>query len=103
MLRLRWRSRGLLTLSCLFVVFGLANAASVGWQLHDQTRHPPAVVVSGEHTLRLGRGEGYDPALSQPLGPGVEVRILNQRADWAEVRLADGKTGWLPLQAIVQI
>ena len=78
MLRLRWRSRALLTLSCLAIVFGLTNAASVTWQLHDQTRHPPAVVVSGEHTLRLGRGAGYDPALSQPLGPGFEVRILNR-------------------------
>jgi hypothetical protein len=103
MLRLRWRSRALLTLSCLVVFLALANAASVAWQLHDEARRPPAVVVHGEHILRLGRGEGYDPALNQPLGPGVELRILNQRAGWVEVRLPDDTTGWLPASAIEKI
>jgi tetratricopeptide (TPR) repeat protein len=102
-LRLRWRSRALLTLSCLVVLLALANAASVAWQLHDEARRPPAVVLKGEHVLRLGRGEGYDPALNQPLGPGVELRILNQRADWVEVQLPDDQTGWLPASAIKRI
>ena len=95
-LRLRWRSRPLAVLACLAIVLGLANAASVGWQLHDEARRPPAVVVGGEHVLRLGRGEGHDPALNQPLGPGVELRILSERGDWVEVQLRDDKTGWLP-------
>lgn len=103
MIRLRWRSRALLALSCLAVVLGLANGASVAWQLQDQTYRPPAVVVHGDHILRLGRGEGYDPALNQPLGPGVEFRILNQRADWVEVQLPNDKTGWLPASAIEKI
>jgi tetratricopeptide (TPR) repeat protein len=103
MLRLRWRSRALLTLSCLVVLLALANAASVVWQLHDEAHRPPAVVLQGDHILRLGRGEGYDPALNQPLGPGVELRILSQRADWVEVQLPDDKTGWLPLGAVERI
>ncbi|MFQ5804880.1 MAG: tetratricopeptide repeat protein [Phycisphaerae bacterium] len=101
--RLRWLSRPLTVVACLGIVFGLANAASVGWQLHDESRHPPAVVVDGEQILRLGRGEGYDPALTQPLGPGVELRILNQRGDWVEIRLRDDKTGWLPAGALERI
>ena len=103
MLRLRWRSRPLLTLSCLAIVVALANATSVAWQLHDEADRPPAVIVNGEHPLRLGRGEGYDPALNQPLGPGVELRILNQRADWVEVQLPNDKTGWLPASAVEKI
>jgi hypothetical protein len=102
-LRLRWRSRSLTVLACLLIAVGLANAASVGWQLHDETQRPPAVVVGGEHILRLGRGEGYDPALTQPLGPGVELRTLSQRADWVEVELRDGKSGWLPLNAVEKV
>jgi tetratricopeptide (TPR) repeat protein len=102
-LRLRWRSRPLLTLSCLAIVVALANATSVAWQLHDEADRPPAVIVNGERTLRLGRGEGYDPALNQPLGPGVELRILNQRADWVEVQLPNDKTGWLPAEAVQRI
>jgi len=102
-IRLRWRSRALTLLASLVIVLGLANAASVGWQLYDESRRPPAVVLGGEHVLRLGRGDGYDPALSQPLGPGVELRILSQRGDWVEVQLRDDKTGWLPDAALERI
>ncbi len=100
---LRRRRQALAVLSALAIVLGLANAASVGWQLRDEARRPPAVVVQGEQTLRLGRGEGYDPAMKQPLGPGVELRVLQQRGDWVEVRLADDRTGWLPAQAIERV
>lgn len=100
---LTYRSRPLLILSLLAIVFALANAGSVAWQLHEEAARPSAVIVDGRYTLRLGRGEGYDPALNQPLGPGVEVNILSERADWAEIQLADGKTGWLPSRALVRI
>ena len=100
-LRRRWQA--LAVLSALTIVLGLANAASLGWQLHDDARRPPAVVVQAEQILRLGRGEGYDPAMKQPLGPGVELRVLQQRGDWVEVRLADDRTGWLPAQAIERV
>ncbi len=102
-LRLRWRSRSLTASAGLLIAVGLANAASVGWQLHDEARRPPAVVMGGEHVLRLGRGEGYEPALNQPLGPGVELRILSQRGDWVEVELRDDKTGWLPASGVERI
>jgi hypothetical protein len=97
------RSNALALLSGLAIALALANAASAGWQLHDETHRPPAVVVEGEYVLRLGRGEGYDPAMRQPLGPGVELRVLQQRGDWVEVRLANGQTGWLPAAAIAHI
>jgi tetratricopeptide (TPR) repeat protein len=100
---LRWRSGPLLILACLGIVLGLANAGSVAWQLHDETARPPAVVVDGQHVLRLGRGEGYDPAVTQPLGPGVELRILSERGEWVEVELRDGKTGWLPSAAVERV
>lgn len=100
---LRYRSRALLVLSIIAVAFTVANAGSIAWELREEAQHPPAVIVDGRHVPRLGRGEGYDPALSQTLGPGVEVRIIAERADWAEIQLPDGKTGWLPLSALERI
>jgi tetratricopeptide (TPR) repeat protein len=100
-LRRRWQA--LAVLGVLALVLGLANAVSVAWQLHDESRHPPSVVVQGEQILRLGRGEGYDPAMKQALGPGIELRVLQQRGDWVEVRLANGQTGWLPAQAVERV
>jgi tetratricopeptide (TPR) repeat protein len=96
-LRLRWPRRWLLVAGGVAVVLGLSLAASVGWEIREDARHPRAVLVGSPTILRLGRGEAYDAALQQPLGPGVEMRVLQQRGDWAEVRLANDQTGWLPL------
>lgn len=90
------------TLGAAGAVVSMTLGISVLWQLHHDSKMPPAVVV-GKETLRLGRGEGYDPALSQPLGPGIELRVLEERADWVRVELVDGKTGWLPERAIERV
>jgi tetratricopeptide (TPR) repeat protein len=95
-LHLRWPRRGFLVVGGLAIALALSFAASVTWQVHEDTRHPRAVLVGSPTILRLGRGEAYDPALQQPLGPGVEMRIIQQRGDWAEVRLPNDQTGWLP-------
>ncbi|MGD8453056.1 MAG: tetratricopeptide repeat protein [Phycisphaerae bacterium] len=100
---LRWRMRPLAVTGAVAVGIGLICAASVAWQLHDESHTPPAVIVGTEQTLRLGRGETYEPALRQPLGAGVEVRILQQRAGWAEVRLTNDQTGWLPATSLERI
>lgn len=100
----RWRARPwLLICGVGAVLLGLANSASVAWQLHDESATPHAVLIAGDQTLRTGRGEGYEAVLKQPLGAGVEVRILNRRAEWVEVRLVNGVRGWLPESAVAEI
>ncbi|MBU0637817.1 MAG: tetratricopeptide repeat protein [Planctomycetes bacterium] len=103
LVRLRWRARAWVVLGVLLVALGLANSGAALWQLSDESRRPPAVTVAGEHTLRLGRGEGYEPALTEPLGPGVELRIVSERGEWCEVLLPNGQTGWLPTAAVERI
>lgn len=97
---LRWPRRGLWIGGATVLVLGWAAGASVLYQLHDEAVRPGAVLVGTPQVLRLGRGEGSDPALKQPLGPGVELRITQQRGDWVEVELASGQTGWLPRAAV---
>ncbi len=99
-LRLRWPRRGLLIAGGIATALGLSLAASVAWQVREDTRQPWAVLTGNPTILRLGRGEGQDAALKQPLGPGVEMRVLQQRGDWAEVRLLNNQTGWLPLAVL---
>ena len=99
----RRRSGALLALSCFAIALSLIVAGAAAWQLHDQSVRPHAVIIDGEYVLRLGRGQGYDPAIARPLGHGVELRVLSERADWAEVRLVDGQTGWLPAAALEKI
>jgi tetratricopeptide (TPR) repeat protein len=102
-LRLRWSRPLLLVFGLLFIAAGLLNAGLLGWELHDQGTRPPAIVVVGAQALRQGRGDAYEPVLKQPLGAGVEVRILHERADWAEVELSDGHTGWLPARVLERV
>jgi tetratricopeptide (TPR) repeat protein len=87
----------------LVILHGLGAATSVGWELSSQTQTPAAVIVQGHPILRLGRGEGQDAALSDPLGPGVELRILSERAGWLEVSLVDGQTGWIPAEGVERL
>lgn len=101
--RLRRPARPLLILGMTAVLLGLAAGTSVVWQANEEASHPPAVIVLDKYILRLGRGEGYDPALRQPLGPGVELRILQRRGDWIEVRLPNDQTGWLLAAAIERV
>lgn len=103
LLWLRRRGATLLVTGVVGVLLGGVAAGSVAWQIHQDAEHPAAVIVGREQTLRLGHGEGYDPALKTPLGPGVEVRVVSRRGDWCEVRLANEQTGWLPATALAEV
>jgi hypothetical protein len=85
------------------VLLGAACGTSIIVQQRDLQRHPPAVVVGQPVPLRLGRSENADRALTQPLGPGVELRILRQHDTWIEVALPNNQTGWLPAAAIEKV
>ena len=103
LLRLSRRRAALLIPALASIAISLACCGSVLWELHETARTPAAVVCGAEHILRLGRGEGSDAAMSEPLGPGVELRVIGQRGEWVEVRLVDGVEGWLPAEAIERI
>lgn len=101
--RWRWQSGLLLAAALVSIGLGLANAGLIFLELREERIEPAAVLVRGEHILRRGRGEAYEPARSEPLGPGIELRVLEQRADWVRVRLRNGETGWLPAISVERI
>ena len=103
LVRLNRRRLPLLVPALLSIVVSLACCGSVVWELREIEREPAAVVCGAEHILRLGSGEGSDAAMSEPLGPGVELRVIGGRGEWVEVRLVDGREGWLPAEAIERI
>lgn len=63
-----------------------------------------AVVVAPSVEGRHGPdARAYEPSFDRALTAGVEVRIVEERGDWSFVRLADGKTTWLPADAIERV
>ncbi len=96
-----WKRASTLRLaSALLISVSLIAGAAAAFELRREALRPAAVVVSGQPTLRLGRGEAYEPVLTAPLGAGVELRVLEQRADWVRVQLRDGRSGWIPAETI---
>ncbi|MCH8806008.1 MAG: hypothetical protein IH986_07960 [Planctomycetes bacterium] len=101
--RLRRRNMPLFVLACACILLGAANAGLVLWEQHQDATAPPAVLVDGEHFLRTGGGENYEPKIQRPLGSGVELRVLGRRGEWVEVELRDESSGWIEAAAIQRI
>jgi hypothetical protein len=90
------RRRGLAAAAVLPLAIWLAMIASVA--LED--RHERDAVVMDAVVLRAADSAGAPAALTQPLPRGAEVAILEQRADWARIRVASGTEGWIPSGAV---
>lgn len=79
----------------------LAFAASLYVEHRARVESPEAVVVAQDVTGRKGPDErAYQPSFTEPLGAGVELRLVERRHGWVLVRLADGRETWLPQSAI---
>ncbi|MFT5467567.1 MAG: tetratricopeptide (TPR) repeat protein [Verrucomicrobiales bacterium] len=59
----------------------------------------PGVILVEEVIARKGDSETYEPSFSKPLHAGTEFDVLETRAGWFRVELADGRECWLPAQA----
>ncbi len=70
------------------------------WQARAISREEPAVILSARVEVR------YSPGLEQTeafvLHEGTEVRIIrrDEGARWLQIVLPDGKSGWVPAEAL---
>ena len=82
-------------LVCLGVVAVLFLGSLVFENLAE--RHGKAGVVLAEEVIgRKGDGESYQPAFEEPLHTGTEFRLKEDRNDWYQIELPDGRDCWLP-------
>ena len=86
---LRAAGLGLLAVA---VLVGISAVVEVR-ELNDPAA---AVVVAPEVPLRSGDGASYPARYENPLHAGAEVHVTRRTAGWVEIRLRDGKGGWLP-------
>lgn len=81
-----------LLLSALFMV----SIGAEAWAAHARKS---GVVVSREAMARKGDNETYEPSFTEPLHAGTEFDVVEQRPDWYQVELADGRTCWIPVKS----
>jgi len=63
------------------------------------TRH--GAVAAKELVVRKGDAESFEPALTEPLRDGTELRVVGERGGWLEVELAGGLSGWVEAARVV--
>ncbi|HNT77542.1 MAG TPA: tetratricopeptide repeat protein [Anaerolineae bacterium] len=102
MAALLWpRHRPALTYALAAVGVLLAlSVLSVGARVVE-ARRAPAVVVAPSVEVRSGPGADYLTEFT--LHAGAEVRVIEERGDWARIRLPGDLQGWAPGEAIVVV
>ena len=91
--RSEWAPRWLLTVS------GIVGALFLGSLLvetYEKSGEVTGVVVSQQVVARKGDGESYEPSFKDPLHAGTEFRVLENRGDWHQIELPDGRQCWIP-------
>ncbi len=55
----------------------------------------PGVIISAQTVARKGDGEGFEKSFTEPLHAGTEFILVENRGDWLNIELADGRTCWI--------
>lgn len=84
-------------ISVILLCIGLTNIAI----LYRETQSPQAIVLSKEIPVRYGPGEGEVEAFI--LHEGTKASIKKTNGEWTQIKLPDGKSGWLPQGAVEKI
>jgi tetratricopeptide (TPR) repeat protein len=99
---LRWRIGWLRSVAVL-----LAIAWTLGglWYLYTNTgpTYEKAVVIADDLLARSADSPRAPARFPQPVPTGTEVELIEIREDWAHVRFADSRDGWLPRGALETI
>jgi hypothetical protein len=84
------------------VISGLLAALLLGSLVVDSTsgadRHS-GVVLAQQVVARKGDGNSYEPSFTEPLHAGTEFRLIDERQDWLQIQLPDGRECWVPSEA----
>ncbi len=80
-------------------IFSAVLLASLLTETVQARKAQPGVVTAREVLARKGDGDIYAPAFLEPLHSGTEFQTLSVRGQWRHIRLADGQTCWIPMNA----
>jgi len=74
----------------------LVMAGSIAMTELGENRRSRGVILDKEVVARTGNSSAYEESFEKPLHAGTEFIVLENRGQWLEIQLADGKTCWIP-------
>ena len=98
-----WRGRRQPWRRVVAIVPGAVWLAATASALSTANGSDAAVVVLDGATLRSADSAGASPTYPNPLPAGTEVAVVEDRATWLRVALADGTQGWLPANGVARV
>jgi uncharacterized protein YgiM (DUF1202 family) len=81
----------------LFVVLD----AGVLWLRYRDLNRPMGVVTAPK--VRVRYGPSPDETEAFVLHEGARFRVYRRSSGWSQIRLSDGKSGWIPAQTFVPV
>ena len=85
-----------IVLGALLLLEGMAL-----WERYGDLKLPSGVVTTAQVSVRYGPGNSETEAFV--LHEGAKFDIYNNSGNWSQVRLLDGKSGWIPNDQFVII
>lgn len=83
-------------LAGILAVCAVACLASLLVEAGAQETARRGVIIAESAVARKGDSESYEPSFQDALHAGTEFQMLEDRGDWLNVALADGRSCWLP-------
>ncbi len=78
------------------LLFTLMFGASLYAEQHQNSVSYRGVILDAETVGRQGDAESYQPSFADPLHGGTEFMLLEERGDWWQIELPDGRSTWIP-------
>jgi tetratricopeptide (TPR) repeat protein len=82
---------------------GLVWLVLAGSLVLDPARRAPAVVTAPDLMARAADSPLAPIVFAEPLPPGTEVDVLEDRDPWLQLRLANGREVWVMSQGVTRI
>ena len=80
-----------------------ALLASLAADAVVRSRSEQGVIIAKEVMARKGDSIRYAPAFREPLHSGTEFVTMERRDGWRQIRLADGRTCWIPASTAAMV
>ena len=84
-----------LCVACLF----LLTACSAAWKIYERTYRRQGVVAAQVVEVRSGPGKDYLTVAT--VHEGIQVRVRGEGAEWYQISLPNGWSGWLPKSSVL--